>query len=249
MSIPSSCLLIDHGNSRIKWALSDAGDLSVGEAIDYLGEETDFSPWEKLNTVQRILVSNSAGPQAFAYLTTCCQNQWQLKPESLQAQSAQYGIVNSYIEPETLGADRWLALIAARQIFKDSLVVIDCGTAVTCDALSGEGVFLGGIISAGPRVSADALIKKAAHLDLDEMRYRGAFNTDTTSAISAGSLIFTAGGIEKVLSEFRAKLGDELPILMTGGWADTLVPLMDSEAAMYPDLVLQGIQFVAGQES
>jgi len=249
MPTPSPCLLIDHGNSRIKWALTDAGALSVEEAIDYRGEETDFSPWEELNTVQRILVSNSAGPQAFSYLGTWCQNQWQLKPEPLQAKSEQCGIVNSYTEPETLGADRWLALIAARQVFKDSLAVIDCGTAVTCDALSEEGVFLGGVISAGPKISADALIKKAAHLDLDEMHYPGAFNTDTASAVSAGSLIFAAGGIEKVLKEFRAKLGDEIPVLMTGGWADTLAPLMDSEVAVYPDLVLQGIQFVAGQES
>ena len=57
------------------------------------------------------------------------------------------------------------------------------------------------------------------------------------------------GGIEKVLNEFRSQLGDEIRILMTGGWADTLAPLMDLDAAVYPDLVLQGIQFVAGKES
>ena len=120
---------------------------------------------------------------------------------------------------------------------------------MTCDALSKEGVFLGGVISAGPKVAADALVKKAAHLDLDEMHYPGAFNTDTASAVSAGSLIFTVGGIEKVLNEFRSQLGDKIRVLMTGGWADTLAPLMDLDVAVYPDLVLQGIQFVAGKES
>ena len=249
MPTPSSSLLIDHGNSRIKWALTDAGNLSVGQAIDYHDDETDFSLWEKFNTVQRVLVSNSAGPKAFAHLANHCQNQWQLNPELLQAQPEQCGVINSYPEPQTLGADRWLALIAARQIFKDSLAVIDCGTAVTCDALSKEGVFLGGVISAGPKVAADALVKKAAHLDLDEMHYPGAFNTDTASAVSAGSLIFTVGGIEKVLNEFRSQLGDEIRVLMTGGWADTLAPLMDLDVAVYPDLVLQGIQFAAGKES
>ena len=249
MPTPSSCLLIDHGNSRIKWALTDEGDLSVGQVIDYHDEETDFSPWEKFNTVQRVLVSNSAGPKAFAYLVNRCQKQWQLNPEPLQAKPEQCGVINSYLEPQTLGADRWLALIAARQIYQGSLAVIDCGTAVTCDALSKEGVFLGGVISAGPKVAADALVKKAAHLDLDEMHYPGAFNTDTASAVSAGSLIFTVGGIEKVLNEFRSKLGDEIRVLMTGGWADTLAPLMDLDAAVYPDLVLQGIEFAAGEES
>ena len=249
MPTPSSCLLIDHGNSRIKWALTTAADMAVGQAIDYRDEETDFSSWEKLNTVQRVLVSNSAGPKAFAYLANRCQKQWQLNPEPLQAKPEQCGVINSYLEPQTLGADRWLALIAARQIYQGSLAVIDCGTAVTCDALSKEGVFLGGVISAGPKIAADALVKKAAHLDLDEMHYPGAFNTDTASAVSAGSLIFTVGGIEKVLNEFRSKLGDEIRVLMTGGWADTLAPLMDLDAAVYPDLVLQGIEFAAGEES
>lgn len=249
MPTPSSCLLIDHGNSRIKWALTTAADMAVGQAIDYRDEETDFSSWEKLNTVQRVLVSNSAGPKAFAYLVNRCQKQWQLNPEPLQAKPEQCGVINSYLEPQTLGADRWLALIAARQIYQGSLAVIDCGTAVTCDALSKEGVFLGGVISAGPKIAADALVKKAAHLDLDEMHYPGAFNTDTASAVSAGSLIFTVGGIEKVLNEFRSKLGDEIRVLMTGGWADTLAPLMDLDAAVYPDLVLQGIEFAAGEES
>ena len=249
MPTPSSSLLIDHGNSRIKWALTTATDMTVGQAIDYHDEEIDFSPWEKFNTVQRVLVSNSAGPKAFAHLANHCQSQWQLNPELLQAQPEQCGVINSYPEPQTLGADRWLALIAARQIFKDSLAVIDCGTAVTCDALSKEGVFLGGVISAGPKVAADALVKKAAHLDLGEMHYPGAFNTDTANAVSAGSLIFTVGGIEKVLNEFRSQLGDEIRVLMTGGWADTLAPLMDLDVAVYPDLVLQGVQFAAGKES
>ena len=249
MPTPSSCLLIDHGNSRIKWALTTAADMAVGQAIDYRDEETDFSSWEKLTSVQRVLVSNSAGPKAFAYLVNRCQKQWQLNPEPLQAKPEQCGVINSYLEPQTLGADRWLALIAARQIYQGSLAVIDCGTAVTCDALSKEGVFLGGVISAGPKIAADALVKKAAHLDLDEMHYPGAFNTDTASAVSAGSLIFTVGGIEKVLNEFRSQLGDKIRVLMTGGWADTLAPLMDLDAAVYPDLVLQGIQFVAGKES
>ncbi len=249
MPTPISYLLIDHGNSRIKWALTDAGDMAVGQAIDHRDEETDFSPWEKLNTVQRVLVSNSAGPKAFSYLATWCQDRWQLNPEPLQAKLEQCGVINCYPEPQTLGADRWLALIAARQICKGPLAVIDCGTAVTCDALSKEGIFLGGVISAGPKVVAEALVKKAAHLDFAEMHYPGAFNTDTASAVSAGSLIFTVGGIEKVLNEFRSKLGDEIRILMTGGWADTLAPLMDFDAGVYPDLVLQGIQLVAGKES
>ncbi|HCX87161.1 MAG TPA: hypothetical protein DG761_03980 [Gammaproteobacteria bacterium] len=242
-------LLIDHGNSRIKWAMAGAQSWSVGEAIDYSGKETDFGPWSELDAPQRIVVSNSAGRAAFAHLENWCQSQWQLKPQLLKAKPAQHGVSNSYPEPETLGSDRWLALIAARQLRKGPLAVIDCGTAVTVDALSGEGAFLGGVISAGPKISAGALIERAAHLDREDMRYSGVFNTDTASAVTAGALIFVVGGIEKVLAEFRPKLGDGFTVFMTGGWAETIAPLMRTEVTVYPDLVLQGIQLVTGKES
>ena len=105
------------------------------------------------------------------------------------------------------------------------------------------------MISAGPETAAQALLSKAAHLDLDEMRYTGVTNTDTSSAVGSGSLVFAVGGIERVLTELRARLGEEFQVLMTGGWAETLTPLMTVDAAVYPDLVLQGIHIAAGQEA
>jgi len=249
MSSSKPDLLIDHGNSRIKWALSGAGTWSRGEPIGYRSDETDFSALESIEAPQSILVSNSAGPQALACLEDFCESQWRLKPRILRARSAQCGVTSSYVEPESLGSDRWLALIAAHQLYKGPLAVIDCGTAITCDALSAEGVFLGGVISAGPEAATQALLSKAAHLDLDEMRYTGVFNTDTSSAVSSGSLVFTIGGVEKALTEFQSKLGNGFRVLMTGGWAETLTPLLSIDATVYPDLVLQGIQVVAGQES
>ena len=242
-------LLVDHGNSRIKWALSGVGTWTPGDPIGVRGEDTDFSPLRGIEAPRRIFASNSAGPQALACLEGFCKSQWDLKPKLLCAKDVQCDVINSYVDPESLGADRWLAMIAARQLSEGPLAVIDCGTAITCDALSAEGVFLGGVISAGPDAATQALLSKAAHLDLDEMRYTGVFNTDTSSAVSSGSLVFTIGGIERVLTEFQSKLGKGCRVLMTGGWAETLTPLMTIDARVYPDLVLQGIQVVVGQES
>ena len=242
-------LLIDHGNSRIKWALSGGGTWTSGDPIGVRGEETDFSPLRGIEVPQSILVSNSAGPQALACLEDFCKSQWDLKPKMLCAKAAQCDVINSYGDPASLGSDRWLAMIAARQLYEGPLAVIDCGTAITCDALSAEGVFLGGVISAGLETAAQALLSKAAHLDLDEMRYTGVFNTDTSSAVGSGSLVFAVGGIERVLTEFQAKLGEEFQVLTTGGWAETLTPLITVNAVVYPDLVLKGIQVIAGQEA
>ena len=241
-------LLVDHGNSRIKWALSGVGTWTPGDPIGVRGEETDFSPLRGIEAPRRIFASNSAGPQALACLEGFCKSQWDLKPKLLCAKDVQCDVINSYVDPERLGPDRWLAMIAARQLCEGPLAVIDCGTAITCDALSAEGVFLGGVISAGPETAAQALLSKAAHLDLAEMRYTGVFNTDTSSAVGSGSLVFVVGGIERVLTEFQAKLGEGFQVLTTGGWAETLTPLMTVNAAVCPDLVLKGIQVIAGQE-
>ena len=242
-------LLVDHGNSRIKWALSGGGTWTSADPIGGRGEETDFSPLQGIEAPRRIFASNSAGPQALACLEDFCKSQWDLKPKMLCAKAAQCDVTNSYVDPESLGSDRWLAMIAARQLCEGPLAVIDCGTAITCDALSAEGIFLGGVISAGLETAAQALLSKAAHLDFDEMRYTGVFNTDTSSAVGSGSLVFAVGGIERVLTEFQAKLGEEFQVLTTGGWAETLTPLMTVNAAVYPDLVLKGIQVIAGQEA
>lgn len=242
-------LLVDHGNSRIKWALSGSGTWTSGNPIGVREEETDYSPLRGIEAPRRIFASNSAGPQALACLEDFCKSQWDLKPKMLCAKAAQCDVTNSYADPESLGSDRWLAMIAARQFCEGPLAVIDFGTAITCDALSAEGVFLGGVISAGPEAAAQALLSEAAHLDLDEIRYTGVFNTATSNAVGSGSLVFAVGGIERVLTEFQAKLGEEFEVLTTGGWAETLTPLMTVNAVVHPDLVLKGIQVIAGQEA
>ena len=141
-----------------------------GNPISVRGEETDFSLLRGIETPQRFSRA-IAGPQALACLEDFCKSQWHLKPETLCTKAAQCDVTNSYADPDSLGSDRWLAMIAARQLCEGPLAVIDFGTAITCDALSAEGVFLGGVIGAGPEAAAQALLSKAAHLNLDEMCY------------------------------------------------------------------------------
>jgi len=122
---------------------------------------------------------------------------------------------------------------------------VDCGTAITVDALLADGQFLGGVISAGPQVATQALLERASHLHGKLKTYSGVFNSDTDSAVGNGALAFAAGGIDKVLSEFSAQLGDNFAVLLTGGWATTIAPLLTRAVDIKPDLVLQGIERVS----
>ncbi|MDE0977146.1 MAG: type III pantothenate kinase [Arenicellales bacterium] len=238
-------LLVDLGNSRIKWALSSGQARSVEEPFGNEGSATDFGAWGDVTTPVRVIVCNSAGDDVVDPLQQWCDKAWGLKPTFLSAQRAQHGVRNCYQDPTTLGCDRWLALIAARDQRSGSLAVVDCGTAITVDALLADGQFLGGVISAGPQVATQALLKHASHLHGELKMYSGAFNSDTGSAVGNGALVFAAGGIDKVLSEFSAQLGDDFAVLMTGGWATTIAPLLTRAADIKPDLVLQGIEQVS----
>ncbi len=238
-------LLVDLGNSRIKWALSDGQAWSVGDPFGNEGSATGFGVWRDITNPGRVIVCNSAGNDAAALLQQWCDKAWGLKPTFLSAQRSQHGVRNCYQDPATLGCDRWLALIAARDQRSDSLAVVDCGTAITVDALLADGQFLGGVISAGPQVATQALLERASHLHGKLKTYSGVFNSDTDSAVGNGALAFAAGGIDKVLSEFSAQLGDNFAVLLTGGWATTIAPLLTRAVDIKPDLVLQGIERVS----
>ena len=243
MSDATGNLLIDLGNSRVKWAISNKGDWSEGQPFENHGTQTDFAAWRDLKP-SNIYVSNSAGDSCYQHLCDWCSGIWNLFPQTLEPQIEQAGIKNGYRDPNQLGADRWLAMVAARQICPSAFVVVDCGTAITVDSVSEKGQFLGGVISIGARTMISALKAKGPHLSSGAMNYSGVLNLDTQNAIDSGALIFIAGGIERVLKEVESSLGPGFPVVMTGGSASAIAPLIDGSVDIRLDLVLRGMQVV-----
>ena len=141
-------LLVDSGNTNIKWGLHDGlnwlnrGVVAQGQTL-LLAQE-----WQTLLKPSRILVSHVAGTHARAELADLF-SQWALEPSWVSAVAYQCGVRNYYANPAQLGSDRWAALIAAWQMQRQGCLVVDAGTAMTVDALSDTGEFLGGIITPG----------------------------------------------------------------------------------------------------
>src|SRR5450759_5589525 len=139
-------LAIDAGNTRIKWGLWDAGRwLSAGVA----DTEDCARLFSKLGHVpQHIIISNVAGREVEAHLLAQLSVAGR-RIHVISSLSEQCGVKNSYRNPAQLGTDRWAALIAARRHGFGAKLVVVAGTAMTIDALTAEGVFLGGVIVPG----------------------------------------------------------------------------------------------------
>jgi type III pantothenate kinase len=127
-------LLIDIGNSRIKWTTLDSGRFTESHSFDRkkTGIKTSFTnEWKELIDIDSIFVSNVGGDKVAEHLTDWSEKKWQLTPKFITSEQKRFGVTNAYQQADKLGVDRWLALIAARQHARQATCIIDCGTAIT----------------------------------------------------------------------------------------------------------------------
>ncbi len=154
---------------------------------------------------------------------------------------------NHYHDPAALGADRWAALIAAHHLTAGPVCVIDCGTAVTIDALSADGDFLGGVILPGLRLLRTSLVQGTRSIRATDGDAATCLARSTADAVAAGTLFGLAGAVERVLAEHRQALGSEMSALITGADAGLVLSKLRAEApvAEVSDLVLRGLALIA----
>jgi type III pantothenate kinase len=148
--------------------------------------------------------------------------------------------------PREVGADRLVNAIAAYERVQDACVVVDFGTAITYDAVSAEGEYLGGIITPGAEISVDALSERAAKLPKVEMvEPRALIGKSTVEAIRSGIAYGFAGQVEGIVRRLRAELGEETKVIATGGLAQVLVPFIRETIDEVDDLLtLVGLRLI-----
>jgi type III pantothenate kinase len=236
-------LLIDAGNTRIKWALA-ADDAAPGEWIAagaVTHAELNHLPasWQQWR-VTRAIVSNVAGikvrDQLQLMLPTTAITWFASSPQ-------QAGVRNGYRDPSQLGCDRFAAAIGARALEPGkALLVATCGTATTIDALSADGVFLGGMILPGLGLMAGSLARNTAQLP--HIAAAGAipagFADNTDDAILSGCLSAQAGAIERAYGLLGAGL-----CILSGGAARYIAPALALPYRMVDNIVLVGLHAAA----
>jgi type III pantothenate kinase len=148
--------------------------------------------------------------------------------------------------PREVGADRLVNAVAAYERLRSTCVVVDFGTAITYDAVSAAGEYLGGIITPGAEISIDALYERAAKLPKVELAPpRSLIGKSTVDAIRSGIVYGFAGQVEGILRRLRAELGDETSVIATGGLAGLLVPFIRETIDEVDDLLtLTGLRLI-----
>ncbi len=245
-------LLLDAGNSRLKWAILRNGQFEHGGVMAQPGnaiKEFASATWGDFDAPDAVMVANVAGEPFRRALNSWVKRHWKRAPENIVATAEQFGVVNAYAEPAKLGVDRWLALLAARELHEGPLCVIDCGTALTIDVLGQDNRHLGGLIVPGIQLMRDALAGRSETIRLQieqatpqQVTLLGA---DTGSAVSGGTLYAAVALIDRILADLRAEFGSQLQCILTGGDAQQLQPILSQKCHLEDDLVLLGLARVA----
>lgn len=258
-------LLIDAGNSRLKWALYRQGQCEPGHPIIYQRLPRPSSRQSllasQLSTTWRSLVGTDGGPDKIILSNVAgswlmdALNQWmnedfqngmlvkdgrRLTIDTVVSQENAFGVKNAYKNPEMLGADRWAGLIAARHLVPGDRCIIDCGSALTIDVLTEAGEHRGGIIMPGWEMMKKCLVTDIDAITSEMVNSESSglplLADNTRDAIEAGITAACAGAIMHVIQRYQDETGSTLNCVITGGGALQLLPLLLEQS---PEVIFQ----------
>ena len=240
-------LLIDIGNTRIKWARADARGLGeLAAAVHANWTEQDFiqQVLDAGAKAERVVIANVGGKRMGDLVQAALLRHWQLHAQFMQSPSAGAGMRNAYPESAKLGVDRWMAMLGGRSLQAGPICVVSVGTAMTIDAVDASGRHLGGVIVPGPDLMVSSLLKSTS-----EIAQRAAtgstqeqlFADNTLGAIQQGAVQALAALVDRSMETMRDQLGQAPALLLTGGASFRLRGAIRSPSREIPDLVLRGL--------
>jgi type III pantothenate kinase len=241
-------LLVDLGNTRLKWAVLRDGRLGQVTAVPHAADGSDapaLTAWEQLAVPLRVLVGSVAGPECDRALTAHSRRLWNLEPRFVRARAEALGVTNGYDSPEKLGVDRWLALLAAHADGRGAACVVDCGTAVTIDVLDDAGRHRGGLIVPGLQLMGECLRTRTRIPPFAMPAARPELGRETGAAIANGALLAVVGAVRETRILAQRILGGTPRLVVAGGAGDAVAAALAEPSERRPDLVLEGLAALA----
>lgn len=244
-------LLVDVGNTRVKWATLVDGRLSLQRAAAYaLWSAADWQREVFGDTrIEHVLAATVAGSDSRVALEAAARNAGATSVEFVAATAARAGVRNAYAEPSLLGVDRWVAMIGAYHLARGACCVVDMGTAATLDAVDASGQHLGGFIVPGPQMMVRSLhagtSNLAAYTAASPAGGAELFADNTRDAIERGCRIAVAALVDRTYAELAQRTQSVPRLYCTGGAMGEVLPHVRSHCETVPDLVLRGLARIA----
>lgn len=249
-------LLVDIGNTRIKWARLDGARLNPGKAaVHSAWRPADYGRrlFRSTRGLERILVASVAGARVNRALAAAARRA-RVPARFITVPRRGGDVTVGYVEPWRLGVDRFAAVVGAHELFKTVPVcVVGVGTAMTIDLVGADGRHRGGVIVPAPNLMVATLLTGTHGIRRraqgGAVGGKGIFGRSTRDAIVLGSRYAAAALIDRAVEEASGLLRREPLVVLTGGEAPAVGPLLRSRCVGVPDLVLRGLAVLSRDES
>jgi type III pantothenate kinase len=248
-----SVLLVDIGNTRIKWSVLRAEKLGRQKALEHAGLTTrdlQRQVFARARGITRVIAASVAGTRLNRMMAATCRRETGLVCEFVTSARNAAGLTTRYKDPWRLGVDRFMAVIAAYHMARArGACVVDLGTAMTIDLVDALGVHLGGAIIPGPELMVGTVLKNTAGIARradGAAAIKGLFAQDTRGAIGQGARYAAAAIVDRAVAEAHKVLQRTPLVLLTGGAAVQIEPLLQCSHVSVPDLVLRGVALRSG---
>lgn len=250
-------LAVDAGNTNVVFALVEGGEIRARWRIatDPRRTADEYAVWLsqllQLEGLDRSAVTGviigTVVPRALHNLTVLAQKYFATDPVIAGQGAAQWGFPLDVEEPQSLGADRALNMIAARALHPGDLIIIDFGTATTFDVMDFRGAYKGGVIAPGINLSLDALVTAAAKLPriaIEAPLNDSVIGRNTVDQMQIGIFWGYVAMIEGLLARTKAEIGRPARVIATGGLAVLFEKHTDIFDAIEPDLTILGLSML-----
>ena len=241
-------LLIDAGNTRIKWTLVD--EQSVVDKVENDAELASvISAWKMLAKPDQVWVASVRDKPFDLELSSEISSLWALPTNEVISVKHALGVTNAYPEPETLGCDRWAAMIAAYAERQSSMLIVSVGTALTIDAIDATGYHLGGLICPGIHLQQKALDSGTninSFPDIEANEEIKLFSNSTAQGVASGTIHAISALINKAYQEL-IKLDSNAICYLTGGDAEKIKDTLQCPYVLQKSLVLKGMAVITAE--
>ena len=247
-AISTRSLLIDIGNSNLKWALYQDGQLSATRSHPHRGviaQSLAEQCWDSLEQPTAIYMASVAEAGWSRQLEDWMEARWGCAPLRIQSQASGLGVTNGYDDPAQLGVDRWLTLLAVRSVGPRAACIVDCGTALTVDLLDETGQHHGGVILPGLHLMREALLTRTHIPRVESVPVSSLFSRDTATAVASAAINAAAGLIERSLRQAAELCGESPRLLLTGSDAEVIAAALDQPCEIDDGLVMKGLAAIA----